>query len=119
MYQHKKESNMKEWSISRLKHMMRRRSCPPELRKKIENIIAVRKEKNWVFLQSFFSESNKFWTLAKWQLYREGKAKLYGTGVHKRFFIDDTSLIFDKMIEIKDRYDSYKVGKDEVEEWKR
>ena len=81
---------------------------------------------------SFFdSTKNKFLNLAKWQLYREGKARVYGHGKYLRFSIDDPIMLFDKMLEVKDAYDNYRIGKskdqrqlcdsvrEELQVWKR
>jgi hypothetical protein len=123
----RKDKDMKNWTASQLKEVLRSKKSPEALKKKVERIFQDRQEKGWEFLQKFFNQgTNKFWLLAKWQLFREGKAKVYGTGKHARFYIEDSSLIFDKMIEIKKKFDKYQTGKSqeaeikrEFESWKR
>lgn len=119
-----KSKNMSEWSKQQLDTVLNSKKSSKEDKEKVQAILTDRVEKGFIFLKKFFNqESNKFWNLAKWQLYREGKAKCYGVGVHQKFYIKDTSLIFDKMIEIKNKFDKYQKGKDETikefSEWKR
>ena len=115
------------FSVNQLARIMADKKSSEVQKVEAVNILNDRQEKGWECLQKFFSSKNKFWELAKYQLYREGKAKVYGTGVHKRFYVKDTSLIFDKMVEIRTRFAKYEKGKTKINDplleefnaWKR
>ena len=124
----KESTPMVNWSKEQLYSSLASKKTPKEIKDEIRKIFKDRQEKGWVFLNRFFNqETNKFWNLAKWQLYREGKARMYGVGKHRRFYIENPELIFDKMIEIKTIYDKRLFGKNyndkeikqELNTWKR
>ena len=124
----KESTPMVNWSKEQLLNILNDDQSPKNLKKEVVKIFKDRQEKGWIFLNRFFNqETNKFWNLAKWQLYREGKARMYGVGTHKRFYIDNPELIFDKMIEIKTIWDKRLLGKNynektllkEIKIWKR
>jgi len=128
----KNSVQMKFWNINQLKETLYNCKTSGATKRKIERILQERRDKGFDFVQAFFNLSkNKFWELAQWQLYREGKAKKYGTGKHTKFYIDNPLDVFDKMIEVKKRYDKVCEAtsknsrqttadiKKEVAEWKR
>ena len=117
---------MSEWSVVQLNAVLKSKKSNAKLKTKVEQIFQHRKEKGKIFLNNFFNQDkNKFWNLALWQLYREGKTKQYGVGEHKRFYIDDVSLVIDKMIEIRRKISNFEVVKSddtitkELHTWKR
>ena len=103
---------MTDWTAKQLTAVLQDKKSTVQLKRKVQKIFQSRQDKGWELLQKFFSnEHNKFWNLARWQLYREGKARLHGHGKQARFYIEDKSLIFDKMIEIRNRYSKWEAGK--------
>jgi len=117
----KESTPMVNWSKEQLLNLLNDDNTSKDLKKKVVKIFKDRQENGWIFLNRFFSqETNKFWNLAKWQLYREGKARMYGTGPHKRFYIDNSELVFDKMLEIKKIWDKNLFSDNkELNTWKR
>lgn len=122
----KEDIPIKEWKKEQLEEILKDKKASEATKKKIHRILEERREKGFEFLQRFFNPRfNKFWLLAQWQLYREGKARVYTNGKHLKFYIDDKTLIFDKMIEIKAKFDKFQTGKDtddikrELQAWKR
>ena len=124
--------DIKHWEAKDLYNVLNNPKAKAEVKDKIMNEFKDREIKNKPLVDAFFNPSkNKFWNLAKWQLYREGKARVYGHGKYLRFDIDNPTLIFDKMIEVKDAYDNFKTGKnpderkiadtvrEELQVWKR
>jgi hypothetical protein len=100
----KNDTPMTDWTEGQLKALINKENTPVDLVLKATNILHERRDKGYEFLCDFFSPKNKFWTLAKWQLYREGKARVYYEGAKAKFDIEDSSLVFDKMIEIHGKF---------------
>lgn len=99
---------MNEWNEQQLKSVIKSKKSTPKLRTTALNILEHNRKNYKETVENFFNiHKNKFWNLALWQLYREGKAKQYGVGEHKRFYIEDISLVIDKMIEIRRRLSNF------------
>lgn len=117
---------MPEWSEKQLKACIRNKKTDETVRIKAQTTLEHNRKNYQETVENFFNpEKNKFWNLALWQLYREGKAKQYGVGEHKRFYISDVSLVFDKMVEIRRKISNFEVVKSdntitkELHTWKR
>jgi hypothetical protein len=119
---------IKELATSQLKAELKKKGLTPCVKTNIENELKERNDKTFEMIQRFFNpRHNKYLLLAQYQLYREGKAKIHGVGTHRRFYVESQTVLFDKMIEVKNKYDKWMTKKrimgskinEEFQAWKR
>jgi len=117
-YRTHNRGDMIKWRSESLKNVINNPSSNIEDIIVAQSILEKRKN-NTTFtdnmIEMFFSTKNKFWNLAMWQLYREGKAKTYHNGQKKVWYIDDNEMIFDKMVELRCAYEMYMSQKNDKE----
>jgi hypothetical protein len=114
-------------SFKQMKRLLKKKNLPQSERDYINGKLNGNFEAWWKTLKQLDNPStNKFYNLAVWQLYREGKAKKYNNGTQVFFVIDDKVSILDKMIEIRAQVGKFEANKaeniesiQELRIWKR
>lgn len=120
----RKPKKIEEMSELELNKVLTSSKLPYETRLKVLDLIAKERKANAKFSKAFFSDKNRFWKLAKHQLYREGHS---GVTLDRTFegesvlVLNDVprEVILDKMVEIKKKYDIHLEEQENIKKGKK